>query len=163
MTTPERIRHRQRLLGFFIAAMGVAMLAQTWYFNHQDSQQSDCLASNFATLTRVLGIRSATTPRDTLLKKRATAASGYESAASGDIWRVYLKPAEYLNNHPGGELPPKRGLRIQQELVDAILHYGKVSARVEERRTRLIKKNAELDALRQSTPVPPFPEGTCKN
>lgn len=159
--TPTSVRVRTRWLGAVLLVMGLFTVSQAVYFNVQDSEQRDCLGEVIADLTGVLDARSATTPRDTLLKKRATAASGYESAASGAIWTVYLKPAKYLKAHPGGEIPPKRGARLQVELIDAILHYGVVSERVEERRDRLIKKAEALDDLREATPIPDFPKGTC--
>lgn len=164
MTEPHSeapTRAPTRLMGAVLVVMGTFTVAQAVYFNRQDAKQSDCLVSVIHGLTGSLEARTATTPRDTILKKRATAAAQYESDASGNIWDTYVEAAGFLRENPTAEIPPKEQVRLQGELVKAILHYGVVSQRVEERRERLIKKNEELDELRSTTPIPPFPQGTC--
>lgn len=43
MTTPERLRRRQRIEGTFLVVIGVLMLLQFQYFQHQDAKQRACL------------------------------------------------------------------------------------------------------------------------
>lgn len=45
MTTPERLRRRQRRESAFIAVLAFALCASVVYFDHLDENRSECLSS----------------------------------------------------------------------------------------------------------------------
>lgn len=70
MTTPERLRRRQRIEGGLIIAIGLLMLWQTWFFNERDAGQQECLQENFAALAESLDAREGLTSRESEATQR---------------------------------------------------------------------------------------------
>lgn len=162
MPETKRLRRQQLALGILVLVLGGFTVVGDQGRKNADDDQRSCLVENFAALNANLSLRTEFTARDTLLKKRTLAASGYESAASDRIWQTFGEAAGYLRDDPAQEIPPEEAARLNAQLVEDLLHYLKVSERVNERRMRLAKKTEALEAKRAENPVPPFPSGTCE-
>lgn len=134
MTTPERFRRRQFAEGMVLILLGIGMLLQTAYFNHQDQEQRRCLGDNFAELT-------------VTLTERARLAS-LESEANKRVWLVYAEAAGLIRDDPTKPVPPEDVPRLQRELVAALLNFQRVVDSVEDER--------------ENNPVPPYPVGSCQ-
>lgn len=135
MTTPERLRRRQRIEAFFLILVGVLMLGQTWYFNTQDSSQRECISDKFRELSIALDVRSESNEKETRAEK--------------EIWLTYAEAAGALKNKPPQtELPEEQQNRLNKQLIDALLNYQSVVDEIQKDR----KKN----------PLPPYPIGVCQ-
>lgn len=74
MTTPERLRRRQRIEGSLLVVIGILMLLQSAYFTGQDRQQQECLQKNFVALSEALDVRSELTRRETAAAEKVNLA-----------------------------------------------------------------------------------------
>lgn len=64
MTTPERLRRRQRIEGTFLLIIGVLWALSTLWFRYQDIEQRECLATNFGRFNDALTVRGELTERE---------------------------------------------------------------------------------------------------
>jgi hypothetical protein len=133
MTTPERLKRRQYLLGFLVMVMGLALIAQAVYFNHEDQRQKACLITQIHGLTTSMEARAALTER--------------ESAANRRIWSIYAKAAGYLKDDPTKPLPKDVQDRLNTALVASLLDYQAVMD--------------DIESSRKTHPIPPYPQGRC--
>lgn len=58
MTTPERLRRRQRRESFFIGILALALVGGFLYFRAQDAQQDECLSGFIKNQTETSAVRS---------------------------------------------------------------------------------------------------------
>ena len=68
MTTPEAFRRRQLTEGVALIVIGLIMVLQGWYFQLQNTNQNECVASRFEELSASLAAR------DRLAQREADAA-----------------------------------------------------------------------------------------
>lgn len=133
MTTPERLRRRQRIEAACLIVLGIGMVVQTAYFNHQQDAQRACFESKFSEFTRTAKLRSGLAED--------------ESAVTRGVLQVYAKAAGIVKDDPTKPLPPADREQLQRDAVKALLEYDTVTR--------------EVDQQRQDNPVPPYPEGRC--
>lgn len=135
VTTPDRLRRRQRLLGALVMILAVFTVTQATYLTVQDRDQNACFQDRFTELSRVSRIRAGLSEQET----RATA----------DVLGVYAKAAGIVKDKPGYKLTPKQRARLNKQLVVVLLKYGKTTDRIQRQR--------------REHPVPPYPVGTCND
>lgn len=94
MTTPERLRRRQRREGFAVIVIGLGLIFQQWYFGNRadDAAQAnaatnECIARQFSKLSAVLSARSDLAQRESnavadVLVTAANATNGDQVAAA---------------------------------------------------------------------------------
>lgn len=87
MTTPERLRRRQRIEGFVLIILTLAMVVQSIYFNSRDNKQNDCIATSFANLTHSSQIRAKLVERDSKLKT-SVIKKAFDSKSQEEFSRV---------------------------------------------------------------------------
>lgn len=75
MTTPERLRRRQRIEGSLLVLIGLLVLLQSLWFNTEDRQQRRCLEENFSDLSVALEARAKLTQQDTESTRRVILAA----------------------------------------------------------------------------------------
>lgn len=143
MTTPERLRRRQRIEGAFIVVIGVLLVVSTLWFRHQDDEQRACIGENFADMSAALEARGLLAERETDLNRREARAQFAESKAN----RVFYRDAFASTTE-----------------ADIFEAYGDYRARLE----RIDRTRAEIKAERQAVnkerkdnPIPAFPRGAC--
>lgn len=68
MTTPERLRRRQRIEGSLLIFLAICMLLQAWYFHSQDNDQKSCIAQQFHKSSVVQAARGKLVERDSAAK-----------------------------------------------------------------------------------------------
>ena len=71
MTTPERLRRRQRLESAGIAILCVFLVGSTLYSAREDQQQNECLTDQVTKLTDSLTFRTGLTQQDSALNQSA--------------------------------------------------------------------------------------------
>lgn len=95
MTTPERMRRRQFLLGWAVALIGVLLAVSTLYNDHQRTVDKDafkaCLVSQFGKLAESFTARSDINAKDSasttnVIKTVASASSSEEVRAALDAF-----------------------------------------------------------------------------
>lgn len=64
MTTPERLRRRQRIEGAVLIILAICMLIQAWYFHSRDVGQRNCVANQFHQLASVQRARAELVDQD---------------------------------------------------------------------------------------------------
>ena len=133
MTTPERLRRRQRIEGSALIIIALLMLGQSWYFNAEDRDQRACIQQNFVELSRALDARADLTQRETSQNKA--------------LWLIYAEAAGLVKDDPTAELKPKDQARLQRELVAQLLEYK--------------REITEIEQERRENPLPPYPVGVC--
>lgn len=133
MTTPDRLRHRQRVLGLVVLLLAVFTLAQATYLTVQDRDQNRCFQTRFTELSRVSKIRAGLAEQET--------------AATAGVLDVYAQAAGIVKDKPGYKLDPADQERLKKLLVHRLLAYSETAARIQRER--------------QQHPVPPYPIGTC--
>lgn len=74
MTTPERLRRRQRIEGTFVIVLAVLMILGGLYFNAEDAAQRACINDSFRELSRVQGIRADLIERESNANQRVNLA-----------------------------------------------------------------------------------------
>lgn len=85
MTTPERLRRRQRMEGAILVIVAVLMVAQAFYFNLQDKAQRDCLQRNLRDFSTALRVRADLSEDDSQAKTNVIMAV---ARASGDAGKT---------------------------------------------------------------------------
>lgn len=75
MTTPERLRRRQRIEGLILIAIGVFSLLQFNYFHGQDDKQRACLADVVREQNEVLTLRGDLSKQDSDINADESAAT----------------------------------------------------------------------------------------
>lgn len=116
MTTPERLRRRQYIEGALLVVIGVLMLLQSAYFHSVDQDQSECLETNFAALSKALDTRSE-------LQEQ-------ESSATRNVLLAFAKAAREV------DAPKKRQLENREKMIDALLEYDRITAHVQDQRDK---------------------------
>lgn len=95
MTTPERLRRRQRIEGWFLVVIGIGLVVSTIYFRHEDMDQRACQAANFEKQNQVLQARSELGTREAnvaRLESRATRIlfrDGFAAKNQADLFAAY--------------------------------------------------------------------------
>lgn len=133
MTTPDRLRRRQRILGVVVLVLAIFTVTQATYLTVQDRAQNKCFQDRFTELSHVSAIRADLAEKET----RATAG----------VLGVYARAAGIVKDKPGYKLSPAQQERLNGQLVKKLLEYG--------------KKTAEVQQERREHPIPPYPVGTC--
>ena len=64
MTTPERLRRRQRIEGTALILLGVFTILMSLYFRGEDARQRTCLTDQFHQLSETLTTRGELVSRD---------------------------------------------------------------------------------------------------
>lgn len=64
MTTPERLRRRQRVEGTFVVILGVLTVIMGFYFRSADIAQRECVADQIGMLTDSLTVRTEIAERE---------------------------------------------------------------------------------------------------
>lgn len=75
MTTPERLRRRQRIEGTLLVILGVIMLIQFNYFQGQDEKQRECLFQVVQSQNQVLSLRGELARQDSEINADESAAT----------------------------------------------------------------------------------------
>jgi hypothetical protein len=75
MTTPERLRRRQRIEGAFLIFIGLGLIVSTLWFRHQDAVQRSCLFNVIAKQNDVLSTRGEIAMRDSKANAQESAAT----------------------------------------------------------------------------------------
>lgn len=143
MTTPERLRRRQRIEGTFLVIIGLLLIVSTLWFRYQDHQQRTCLATNFGNLRSALEVRGDLANRDSRANRLETAAARIE-ARSLNKFLV----AAFAATDQSGVLEAYGDYRV------SVMKAAEIRERVDRRREQIRKE-------REGTPIPAFPEGTC--
>lgn len=120
MTTPERLRRRQRAEGAILILLAIFTVLQAIYFNEQDQRQRQCIHTEVANLSESLNARAE------LVRK--------ESEASQRNWLVYAEAAGLIKDPAHPKLDKADQERLNKELVAALLNYKKVIAEVQKER-----------------------------
>lgn len=118
MTTPERLRRRQRIEGVFLVVIGVGTLLQFNYFHHQDQDQRDCLYDVIAAQNAAL------TARGDLAQQDSEINASESAATRGLIVDVFAS-------------------KSSEEARDSFEKAVKQWAEVDDRRAEVKKKRAE--------------------
>lgn len=133
MTTPERLRRRQRRETAAVLFVMLLTLGNIAYNNREEAKQRDCIVENFRDLSQALEIRADLAKRETTVSK--------------NLWLIYAEAAGLIKDDPTKPVPPKAAERLQRELVAGLITYKATIEQVEVERT--------------ANPVPPYPVGTC--
>lgn len=133
MTTPSRLRRRQRLLGVFVLLLALFTVTQATYLTVQDRDQNACFQRRFTELSEVSKIRAGLAEEET--------------HATAGVLRVYARAAGIVQDKPGYQLNPRQQKFYQTLLVKRLLQYGRATKRIQQER--------------QDHPVPPYPVGSC--
>jgi hypothetical protein len=133
MTTPERIRRRQRIEGGVLILLAIFTVIQGVAFSLEDRDQTRCMEDKFRELSVALDARGDLTERETEATRR--------------VWRVYGKAAGLASQDASNELSEEQESRLRAELVAALLNYQ------DEARA--------IQAERKENPLPPYPVGSC--
>jgi hypothetical protein len=113
MTTPERLRRRQRREGVAVIVIGVLLIFQGWYFQNEDQDQRDCTREQIQQLVETLEKRGGLAQRESdntasVLLTASEATNGDEVAEALQEYRVEsakIKAARAANpiEFPTGE------------------------------------------------------------
>ena len=114
MTTPERLRRRQRIEGVLLVVIGLLMLLQSVLFNAQDQRQRECLEDNFTALSNALEVRSELVSRETEAAKRVnlaelTASTDQEVVEELELYKTEIEEIQRIREenpvppYPSGE------------------------------------------------------------
>ena len=92
MTTPERLRRRQRRETAGIAILAFGLVASTFYFKAQDNEQDECLSAFIQNQTDTSAIRSNLVERESRTTRRIikgvfTATNGQQVRAAYDKYQ----------------------------------------------------------------------------
>lgn len=143
MTTPERLRRRQRIEGTFLVIIGILLVVSTLWFRHQDEQQRACFTTKFSELTSNLSARGALASREARAALQESRATRLESRANSDFYRQAFAATS------------------TEDVFEAYAQYRVTLATVNEKRAKVTEKRAEIKREREANPIPDFPEGTC--
>lgn len=150
MTTPERLRRRQRRESSFIALVGLAVLVSSLWLNSQDAAQQredqtqrECIARNFTDLSEALNARAELAKKDARASRIEAEANRLESRANNEFYRGAFAATGTA------------------EVLDAYGDYRVTMAQVAEMRSKVDRRRMHIADERERNPIPPFPVGTC--
>lgn len=143
MTTPERLRRRQRREEILLIVLGLLVGATSIYFHGQDVNQRQCFADNFTQLSSSLSGRSDIAGREARAAKLESTATRLESAANNDFYKAAFASTS------------------QAEVRDAYRDYQVAAAKVNRMRAKVDHRRERIAVDRAEHPIPDFPEGTC--
>ena len=144
MTTPERLRRRQRIEGVFLIIVGLAVVVSSLYFRHQDQQQRSCLTSTVGGIVDALNARGEIATRQAQVAKRESNVARLESNATRRLFREGFAAED------------------QAALFAAYGQYRITLSVVDAKRERIDEKRAQIEEDRAKNPYPDFPAGTCE-
>jgi hypothetical protein len=147
VTTPERLRRRQRIEGTVVALLGLFTIYLGYTNERTDAAQTECISRNFADFNATLSLRSDLAEKESNIARR-------ESYVTKKVLLIFAKAAGVLRDDPTKELPPKQGAALQVALVERLLDYEEVIEQLREERQ-------QIRSEREKNPIPPFPEGRC--
>ena len=75
MTTPERLRRRQRREEILLILLGVAVGLVSIYFHQRDVDSRQCMAHNFSDLSSALSVRGDLAAKDSAANEAESAAT----------------------------------------------------------------------------------------
>lgn len=111
MTTPERLRRRQRFESLFIALLAGALVIVFIYFRGQDDAQERCFNNYFETQARVSQIRGDIVERESNATRRVIA-SALTAQTKGDLIKAreaYFRALKAIDHaretHPVPQFP----------------------------------------------------------
>ena len=145
MTTPERLRRRQRREEILLILLGVVVGLTSIYFHGQDVKQRECISDNFSDLSASLSVRSDVAQREARAARLEAEATRLESRANSDF---YAAVAASLGDHPA--------------FVDAYGDYRALMREVKTTRALVDHRRERIAQDRADNPIPGFPEGTCQ-
>lgn len=104
MTTPERLRSRQRTETRLVVATIILVFGSWAWSNHQDAKQQECVADNFSRLSAVLQARGALSQEESdatrrVLETAATATSGEPVAKALDEYLATQNDIKERRDH----------------------------------------------------------------
>jgi hypothetical protein len=144
MTTPERLRRRQRIEGTFIALIGIFLVLSSLYSRHQYSTQRDCMAVNFGQLTDSLTARADLAAREAKVSRLESEATRLESRANNQFYKRAFAATD------------------RSAVFAAYGKYRVRMAEVADMRATVDRRRLHLSAKRDANPIPAFPAGTCE-
>lgn len=154
MTTPERLRRRQRIEGTILILLAIFTALQAVYFSlerQEDRRETDnCISKKFYALSVALDERSKLTAQETVLAQR-------ESEQNRALWGLYAEAAGIIDKSgksPQDALTPEQIADLNERLVAQLLEYRDVMNETVDEREQIL-------ADRKKNPLPPYPVGTC--
>lgn len=143
MTTPERLKHRQVMLGWFVLVLAVGTALVSSYLTHDAQDQRSCLRESFSSLTDALDVRAELTAQQNSIRlKQSDVLSRQVRAQSNLILSVSTA-----------------GTRTDvQTAFDVYAHENERLAAAQD---HLADELATLTKQQDDVDVPPFPEGKC--
>lgn len=162
MTTPEAFRRRQRIEGFFLLVVGIAVIASSIYFHERDKGVRDCVTRAFSNFTSVSAERSKLAEQDTALSKREAEVNRRESEATANILSIYAEAAGLVKKHPERPLSEAAQRRLRAKVITALLDYARIERGVRQDRMAIAQERASIQRERKKTPIPQFTSTTCR-
>lgn len=115
MTTPEKLRRRQRTEEALLLVVMIILAVQYIVFKHQVNSQQECMADQFSQLTKSFTARSAITAADSKSKTNVILGIA-KHQGNPDVQRAALnefivdqkKINDLRNSHPVPPFPPGR-------------------------------------------------------
>lgn len=133
MTTPERLRRRQRIEGAVLVLLAIFTVLQSIYFNIEDRDQRECFERKFTASSMVSGLRADLASRET--------------AATQNVLSVYADAVGARGGDVGKPLPPARLRELQVRMFEALMEFE--------------QETDQIQRERRDNPIPPYPVGTC--
>lgn len=143
MTTPHRLRRRQRIEGTILVLLGIFTVGYVLYDSHEAKLRDLCMAQSFSDLGQSLTIRSDLTVKADKLRIRAE----------------HLQDQAIQNNTRVVE--DVSAAQDSNDVAAAFVRYKRVDEHIDNMSERLDKQVARVTAKRIKTEIPPFPTGTC--
>lgn len=143
MTTPERLRRRQRREEVLLIGLGILVGIVSIYFHGQDVKQRDCIASNFGELTSSLNTRGEIAAREARAAQLEAKATRLESKANNAFYKAAFSSTDTA------------------EVFDAYGAYRVTIAQVNAMRIKVDHRRNAIAEDRADNPIPDFPRGTC--
>lgn len=110
MTTPERLRRRQRIEGVVLILLGVLMVLQSWHVQSNANDQRECLQGNFTALSEALDARGGLAAREGAATEaviRAVSAADGDEAALDEAFDAYEREQTAIDKvRADNPLPP---------------------------------------------------------
>lgn len=152
MTTPERLRARQRrelraivVIGILLVGLGAAQLATYVHFKQLDQRQRSCIAQNLGGLIGSLTVRGEIASRESRAARLESRANRLESRALNQEF-----------------LPRAFAATTQTEVFEAYGAYRVQLSKVNAMRAKVDNRRQQIKVDRAGTPIPDFPAGRCE-
>lgn len=143
MTTPERLRRRERRNGYALIVLGIVIGLVSIYFHQQDAAQRRCISEQFSKLSTALTVRGDLAKREARATHKEANAQKLESKANQMFYRDAFSSA------------------TQAGVFDAYGQYRVTIHAVNQERAHVQAMRERIKAARANTPIPDFPAGTC--